>query len=311
MKSINSGSPDLVAVSLANGVELVGAPPSEEKLASWRAVLSRREVQNFGFSLDALELIEESSRYYIPRSLPGSSLKTLDGKPVIFPHKEDPARDFAIHRQELLKLAQRLRPKAADICVDIGAMWGFGTLRLAELVGPRGQIFAFEPNPDSFRVLQENMARNGAVNVVCMPYAASDIAKEDSMFWTDGVPSGNSLHREVIEERVSNELSPVTVTAVRPDEVLKSLGVSQVHFASITVNGGEPEALRGLSSVIDESPEFAISAAGWYGRDGFLVADLLETELSEHKMSHIYKGKKGRIVAWKDSPSGAASASAA
>lgn len=27
MKSINSGSPDLVAVSLANGVELVGPPP--------------------------------------------------------------------------------------------------------------------------------------------------------------------------------------------------------------------------------------------------------------------------------------------
>lgn len=309
MKSVGSGSADLVAVSLANGVELVGASPSEEKLAIWRTVLKPSEAYDLGFSLEAIELVQESSRYYIPRSLPGSSLIPRDGKSALFPHKEDPARDFTVHRSELLKMAERLRPKATDICVDIGAMWGLGTLRLAELVGSRGKVFAFEPNPQSFRVLQENMARNGAANVMCMPYAATDVGKEESVLWTDGVPSGNSFHREVIENQ-GNKLSPVTVAAVRPDKVLTSMGVGQVHFVSITVNGGEPEALRGLSTIIEQSPDFALSAAGWYTRGGSLVADLLETELLRQKMSRIYKGTKGRIVAWKDSPSGVSTSTA-
>ena len=302
-KAAYSESPGFVSILLANGVELVGSTPSPSKLAYWRSVVKPQEVEEFGFSIETLELVQEASRYYIPRSLPASSLKDFGGTRRFLLDKEDPAVDFRIRRSDLNTMVTRLWPKPGDLCIDIGAMWGFGTLRLSELVGPSGKVFAFEADPRSFQVLSENMRRNGATNVVCLPYAATDQAKDESIFWTDDVPSGNSLHKEVLENREAGPLRGMSVRAVRADEVLRSFGVDQLNFASITVNGGEPEALAGLSSTIEKSPRFSISAAGWYERDGRLVADILEAELSRYKITSLYRGKKGRIAAWIGAPS--------
>ena len=49
--------------------------------------------------------------------------------------------------------------------LDIGAQSGFYSLLLSRLVGPNGMVFAFEPLPASFRILEENMRMNKIQNV--------------------------------------------------------------------------------------------------------------------------------------------------
>ena len=49
--------------------------------------------------------------------------------------------------------------------LDIGAQKGHHTLQLAKLVGKEGKVIAFEPDPEMFALLKENMALNGFNNI--------------------------------------------------------------------------------------------------------------------------------------------------
>jgi FkbM family methyltransferase len=52
------------------------------------------------------------------------------------------------------------RLKAGDVFVDVGANIGYFTIIAASLVGEQGQVYAFEPDPENFRLLQKNCAHN-------------------------------------------------------------------------------------------------------------------------------------------------------
>ncbi|HEX4679272.1 MAG TPA: FkbM family methyltransferase [Gaiellaceae bacterium] len=58
--------------------------------------------------------------------------------------------------------------------VDAGAHVGYYTVLAGRLLGPRGLVLAFEPNPRNYELLLANVWRNGLANVVCFPWALSD-----------------------------------------------------------------------------------------------------------------------------------------
>jgi len=55
--------------------------------------------------------------------------------------------------------------KEGEIVVDIGANIGYYTLIFAKLVGTSGKVFAFEPEPHNFHLLQKNLKANSYQNV--------------------------------------------------------------------------------------------------------------------------------------------------
>ena len=55
--------------------------------------------------------------------------------------------------------------KPGMVAVDAGASFGVLTLPMARAVGPRGAVFAFEPQLPSFQILCANMALNGIYHV--------------------------------------------------------------------------------------------------------------------------------------------------
>src|SRR5262249_28882977 len=57
---------------------------------------------------------------------------------------------------------------------DIGANTGYFSVFLADLVGPQGRVYSFEPFPANFRWLQENIKANRLDQVQCFPLALSD-----------------------------------------------------------------------------------------------------------------------------------------
>jgi FkbM family methyltransferase len=59
--------------------------------------------------------------------------------------------------------------------VDAGAYLGYFTLLAANRVGRRGRVHAFEPHPESFRALQENVRANRFEDrVTAVPVALDD-----------------------------------------------------------------------------------------------------------------------------------------
>lgn len=47
------------------------------------------------------------------------------------------------------------RPKAGDTVYDMGAYCGVSTYTFSACVGPSGKVFAFEPDPINFSLLQK------------------------------------------------------------------------------------------------------------------------------------------------------------
>ena len=66
--------------------------------------------------------------------------------------------------------------------VDIGANIGYYTLLFSKLTGESGCVYAFEPEPKNFALLQQNLSRNNRTNVVAFNLAASDLTGESFLY---------------------------------------------------------------------------------------------------------------------------------
>lgn len=66
-------------------------------------------------------------------------------------------------------LAEHIVP--GSVVVEVGAHIGTHTVRIGQLAGPWGRVYAFEPQRKIYRELHHNLALNGLTNVVAMRMA--------------------------------------------------------------------------------------------------------------------------------------------
>jgi len=57
---------------------------------------------------------------------------------------------------------------------DVGAHYGVYALFFAQKVIPTGKVYAFEPVPETFAYLQENIFLNNDTNIVSIPFVLLD-----------------------------------------------------------------------------------------------------------------------------------------
>jgi len=69
-------------------------------------------------------------------------------------------------------LAETLRP--GDTFLDIGSWIGPYTVLASRLVGDKGKVYAFEPDPVARELLLKNVSENGCSNVIVLENAMSD-----------------------------------------------------------------------------------------------------------------------------------------
>ncbi len=80
--------------------------------------------------------------------------------------------EFRSDEAEWKHLSQWLKP--GDWCIDVGANVGRYSLRMSELVGPTGQVIAFEPLTHTFEMLTHFVDKGGYRNITLFNAAASE-----------------------------------------------------------------------------------------------------------------------------------------
>jgi FkbM family methyltransferase len=136
--------------------------------------------------------------------------------------------------------------KAGQTVLDIGANIGYYTLIAARIVGPKGKVYAFEPDPDNFALLKKNVEANGYTNVVLVNRAVSDKTRTARLFLN---PSNRGDHRLYD----SNDGRPsIAVQTIRLDDFFKKLD-KKIHFIKMDIQGSEASALNGMKGLIRQN----------------------------------------------------------
>ena len=160
--------------------------------------------------------------------------------------------------------------KEGMIVVDLGANIGYFTLIAAELVGEKGRVYAFEPEPNNHRLLVKNIELNGYNNIIPLQKAVSNQAGVTKLFLaplTAGAHRINDSHYG----RGSIEIETVAL-----DEFFKDRE-SRVDVVTMDVIGAEMAVLQGMREILKKNhgikiigeffPEF-IRRSGYSLEDG-------------------------------------------
>lgn len=136
--------------------------------------------------------------------------------------------------------------------LDVGAFIGTHALALGRAVGPTGSVWAFEPQPSAFALLERNIAVGGLHNVRLMNAAVADRQGSVAIPAIDPEHSGSfgsaTLNDQLRRSAAQTDVIPraVTVKAVTID----SLDLPACDLMKIDVEGAEDIVLRGAASTI-------------------------------------------------------------
>lgn len=154
----------------------------------------------------------------------------------------------AIERTITDYLVRSLAIADGELAFDVGANIGWYSLILDRLAAPSARIFAFEPDPESFALLEENLAANAAARVRPVERALSDGEGEQALYRYTAKNSG----RHSLVPRAGGEQVRVTVTSL--DAYRSRVGaVGPVAFAKIDVEGWELAVIRGAQQTLSEA----------------------------------------------------------
>jgi FkbM family methyltransferase len=127
--------------------------------------------------------------------------------------------------------------------IDVGAHVGYYALMAATAIRQTGRVWAFEPHPANFALLQDNVARNKLANVSAMNAAASGDPGRANLFVAhDGNTGGHSLAAK------PGQSTSIEVPLVRVDDVVPS--GTRVSVVKIDAEGWEVDVLRGMRRVL-------------------------------------------------------------
>lgn len=161
-----------------------------------------------------------------------------------------------VHEESTTALFRRI-VKEGDVVVDLGANIGYFTLLAAKLVGKKGKVYAFEPEPRNYQYLKRNIQLNGYDNTVALQKAVADkpgtvklfICPYDTGHHTIQKYDGIQAYRP---DFVNGKKEFVEVEQVRLDAFLRGK-TTKINVIKMDVEGAEMLALAGMEQLIREN----------------------------------------------------------
>ncbi|HEV2268400.1 MAG TPA: FkbM family methyltransferase [Steroidobacteraceae bacterium] len=131
--------------------------------------------------------------------------------------------------------------RPGDTALDVGANIGMLSLFLSDIVGQRGCVHAFEPNPRTYALLLRSISANSPRNIRAHGVALGEAECELTLSIPQGNAGGASLAGlagQTIDSAVRVPVVPLDIWAQR-------MAVRKVDFIKMDVEGFEPQVLRG------------------------------------------------------------------
>lgn len=185
--------------------------------------------------------------------IPDATYPLSDGVKIVAPDTPHLITPYVLREQrdwfedEIKFLRRVIEPGWKAI--DIGANHGVYTLVIANLAGPAGHVWAFEPASSTARLLAAGVAVNGFSNVTLQQSAVSDFSGTAEL----------SLNDNSEANKLTGAATPAgaaeTVAVVTLDQSRLQHGWRGIDFIKLDAEGQEMNVLRGgREFLVSESP---------------------------------------------------------
>lgn len=146
------------------------------------------------------------------------------------------------HERGEVKFLESIAEEGMDV-IDIGANIGISSVAIARKIGGRGKLYSFEPLPQYFDVLKENISSNGLENVEVYKLAVTEQVGRAS-FYQKGLSSGI-----VFEEGAKKFEVPTT----NIDRFLSEEKIERIDLINMDCEGSELLVLKGAKETLQKN----------------------------------------------------------
>lgn len=138
--------------------------------------------------------------------------------------------------------------KEGDIVVDLGANLGYFTLLAARLVGGKGKVYAFEPEPVNYGLLLKNIEINGYRNIVPVQKAVSDTTGTLRLFVDKEDTGAHTIHQS------GDNTEFIEIQSITLDEFFRDKK-HPIDVIKMDIEGAEMAALLGMERLVKENED--------------------------------------------------------
>lgn len=256
-------------------------------------------------------MLSTSQKVFVARSLSSAVLffRRFFGRPaelranrrgVLWSLNLKEGIDFAIYllggfEVRTLKRYEKL-VKPGNVVLDIGANVGAHTLPLAQLVGPEGKVFSFEPTAYAFAKQKLNISLNPelalrieAHQMMLMANDAENLPNEVYSSWP--LETSGDLHAQHHGRLMSTQ----GARRGSLDSFLHQAGIQKLDFIKLDVDGNELNVLLGArASIAASKPVIMLELAPYvYEQNPAAFDDLLRLLWdSGYQLTDVATGKR-------------------
>ncbi len=144
-----------------------------------------------------------------------------------------------------------------DTVLDIGANIGYYTLLFSRIVGEKGRVFSFEPDPTNFALLERNVATNGCANVTLVQKAVSNKTGETLLYLSRANRGDHRIYRSIDEDREA-----IVIRATTLDAFFGGWR-DKINFIKMDIQGAEGAALEGMTHLLEGNRHVKILTEFW------------------------------------------------
>jgi len=137
---------------------------------------------------------------------------------------------------------------AGDVFLDIGANIGYYSVIASSIVGGSGQVIAYEPESDNYRLLVENLQLNQLSNVQSFQAALADYSGSGYLYMNSENRGDHQIYNS------GGDRNRVKTTILCAADHLTDL-VSKVDFIKVDTQGSESMIIKSLNDLIVQNSD--------------------------------------------------------
>lgn len=174
---------------------------------------------------------------------------------------------------------------------DIGSNIGLMALYASKYVGSNGKVLAFEPEPETFKILKSNIQLNQFSNIEPLEMALGSSKETATIYGSQTNLGAASL---IPSEELISHGSTVRIETL--DTLLSERSIVSVQMMKIDVEGWELEVLKGGKTLLSRSdaPILCIECSRLHPLHNAKIEDLFTfvSEINAYQIFRLARGKE-------------------